>query len=406
MKLSRPIGTFFVLSAFSSIEHVHASSVKLETLTPTKINKPAFLFSYEDGKTHDLLVASFAPFGADSVMRLTDPGNPDPEKRKISVLTTAITWPNEVKTIPPELKLNGWVSVAGGFLVPGKNQGAITLLNVKSGEVVPLTKSGNFFYHRVEWHDMNNDGRLDIVTARANKPVFGQTSAEMLWLEQPASPLKDKWTEHIMIEGPDVFFRGADLDKDGKMDFIATEFFGKKLSLIQQDAKSGKWTREILDDTVGAAFDLSFADLNNDGKTDLLVTNHEGQASKASVFGYEIPNRLKDQWVRHTLLTNIPTTQRGMNQASPGEAVAFAPTKKLTHQKPWIAIGGDGSQKLWLLEPSSEETSDWTYKVSTPIETKSTIGKIEVTDLDNDGNKEIHVPAYDDNLIYTIKIRD
>lgn len=406
MKLSRPIVTFFILSAFSSIEHVHASSVKLETLTPTKINKPAFLFSYEDEKSHDLLVASFAPFGADSVMRLTDPGNPDPEKRKISVLTTAITWPNEVKSIPPELRLNEWVSVAGGFLVPGKNHGAITLLNVKSGDIVPLTKAGNFFYHRVEWHDMNNDGRLDIVTARANKPVIGQTSAEMLWLEQPASPLKDKWTEHIMIEGPDVFFRGADLDKDGKMDFIATEFFGKKLTLIQQDMKTGKWTREILDETVGAAFDLSFADLNNDGKTDLLVTNHEGQASKASVFAYEIPNRLKDQWVRHTLLTNIPTTQRGMNQASPGEAVAFAPTTKLIHQKPWIAIGGDGSQKLWLLEPSSEESSDWTYKVSTPIETKSTIGKIEVTDLDNDGNKEIHVPAYDDNFIYTIKIRD
>ena len=406
MKLTGSFRALIAFSVIASFKQTQASSVQLDTLLPTKINKPAFLFSYNDGKSQDLLVASFAPFGTDSVMRLSNPNNEDPAKRIVSVLTTSITWPNEVKAIPNELNLNGWVSVAGGFLVPGKSQGAITLLNVKSGEIVEITQSRNFFYHRVEWHDMNHDGRLDIVTARANKPTFGSASTEMLWLEQPASPLKDKWIEHTMISGPDVYFRGADLDRDGKMDFVAAEFFGKKLTLIHQKPNSDEWTRDILDDTLGAAFDLSFADLNNDGKTDLLVTNHEGQASKASVFAYEIPDHMNEKWQRHTLLTNIPTTQRGMNQASPGEAIAFTPSKKLLHQKPWIAVAGDGSQKLWLLEPNSEVKSDWSYKSSTPLETKSTVGKIEITDLDQDGLKEIHIPAYDDNLIYTLKIRE
>lgn len=52
------------------------------------------------------------------------------------------------------------------------------------------TDKDGYFYHMVIWRDMNSDGRMDILTARVNKPVFGSSVGELLWLEQPpSSPL-------------------------------------------------------------------------------------------------------------------------------------------------------------------------------------------------------------------------
>ena len=51
---------------------------------------------------------------------------------------------------------------------------------------------------------MNNDGKLDMVTARAKKPIFGG-KGELLWLEQPSDgSVLQTWKEHILAEGPDV----------------------------------------------------------------------------------------------------------------------------------------------------------------------------------------------------------
>ena len=395
-----------LICALSLASSPTALALNLEVQKPTPIKKPGFLFAHEESDEKVLLVASFAPFSKDSIFRLENQGAENPAARSISLVTDAITWPNEIKALPSSLNAKGWVSVAGGFLVPGKGQGDISLLNLASGQVLKLTNSPNAFYHRVEWHDMNQDGRLDIVTARANKPMIGSTTSEMLWLEQPESLLSEGWKEHPMLKGPDVFFRGSDLDRDGNTDFLVTEFFGKTLSFVSQDLNTKEWKRKVIDNTIGSAFDLSFVDLNLDGRTDVLVTNHEKDAHKAAVFAYEIPSNLDSKWKRHTLLTNIPTTQKGIGQASPGEAIAFSPSKSLESSKPWIVIAGDGSQKLWLLEPKSQDPNDWNYSSSTPLETKSTIGRIEVTDFNHDGYREIHVPAYDADLIYTLKFRD
>ncbi len=398
------VQTFFAIPGLTLGSH--AFSLSLEIQKPTNINKPGFLFAHEDGNESVLLVTSFAPFSKDAIFEIKNQSAKNPAARSVSLITDAIMWPNEVKALPSSLGAKNWVTVAGGFLVPGKGQGNISLLNLESGKVVKITHTPNVFYHRVEWHDMNHDGRLDIVTARANKPVFGATTSEMLWLEQPESLFTGEWIEHSMIKGPDVFFRGSDLNHDGNVDFLAAEFFGKKLSFIHQDQNTKEWKKSIIDDTIGSAFDLSFVDLNLDGRTDVLLTNHEKDAAKAAVFAFEIPDNIENKWKRHTLLTQIPTSQGGIGQASPGEAIAFSPSKALESSKPWIAIAGDGSQKLWLLEPKNQDPSDWSYNATTPLETKSTIGRIEITDFNHDGYKEIHVPAYDVNLIYTLEFHE
>lgn len=68
--------------------------------------------------------------------------------------------------------------IPSGFLVPTKGSGALTVLDLNNGAAYPMTANndGEWFYHRVIWIDMDGDGLEDIVTCRAHKPFFGESS--------------------------------------------------------------------------------------------------------------------------------------------------------------------------------------------------------------------------------------
>jgi hypothetical protein len=365
--------------------------------------KPAFLEldKASEKAPYTLIISGFTMFGSDEVKVINNVGSKINDLRGVTLQTWTkdVTWPNETMRAPKEVFGSDFFTIAGGFLVPGKNNGYVHVFNSRTGEVVrKLTKKkGGYWYHQVTWEDMNNDGKLDIITARANKPMFGGGKGEIIWLEQPANPLTDDWKEHFIGKGPDVNFIYEDIDNDGKKEILATEFFGKKLSLWWLEGNT--WKSTVLDSKIGSGFDLELVDLNNDGKTDVLATNHE---SKGSVFAYEIPSNIRTgKWERHTLLTSIATKVRGPGQGSPGRAIAFHPYTKNTDEKPHIIIGGDGSKKAHLLSPDSEDTNDWSYTETIVMQAKKgVIGQVAVADVNNDGKADIFIPAYDANKIY------
>ena len=249
---------------------------------------------------------------------------------------------------------------------------------------------------------MNNDGKLDMVTARAKKPIFGASKGELLWLEQPSDgSVLQTWKEHILAEGPDVNFLVKDITGNGTVEIISTEFFAEKLSITYFNGSS--WEKKIIDSTIKRGFDLSFVDLNKDGKLDILATNHQHNDGSA-VYAYEMPkNPLTDEWKRHTLLGNIKTEKRGMNEAAPGSAYAFYPNLNDKTGKPWIAVAGDGSTKVHVLVPNKNDKNDWTYTEKVPLDTKGTVGQIAIGDIDGDNKVEIVVPAYDEHTIYVLR---
>lgn len=104
----------------------------------------------------------------------------------VSVALPNPTWPNTITPFPKGTfapNQEGFL-LGGGFLVPPKCLGSMNVvsLNETAPSESTLTKisadkggvlSGGWFYHEGQLLDMDGDGRLDVLAARAIKPIFG-----------------------------------------------------------------------------------------------------------------------------------------------------------------------------------------------------------------------------------------
>jgi hypothetical protein len=131
-------------------------------------------------------------------------------------LTSAITWPNDHTLIAPSsLAAYQGLLVAGGFLVPPKTVGGIWALPASANWTfgAPLKLSvdkgsaflDGWFYHRALQKDVDGDGFVDVLTARATKPLFGTPGGELVWLRQPSSgdplaPTQLPWQEATLYK--------------------------------------------------------------------------------------------------------------------------------------------------------------------------------------------------------------
>ena len=209
---------------------------------------------------------------------------------------------------------------------------------------ISTLKSG-YFYHAGEWIDINGDGRLDFLTARSNAQNGG---GQLVWFEHPVEGLnKLPWTEHVLTSGPDVMFDVQTKIKgyENSLVIFASEFFNKKLTVYEfglGGANAGKLVNSrIIDTQIDQAYSVKYLDINEDGKFELMVNNHETDNSKAGLFLYDVPADLFQGTFSKRVIAN------GFKNAfallipnmSPGFPYVIKPTPTSGNH---VLIAGDG----------------------------------------------------------------
>lgn len=168
------------------------------------------------------------------------------------------------------------------------------------------------YIHDVEVGDINGDGKLDVLVRHGKTVLYLQNSPDSwrekivdfgsgagdeegmaladidrdghldivlngYWLKGPADPVRDNWTKHIIDPGwpHKAKVAVADINGDGRPDVVLApaEQHGR-LSWYEapEDPINGKWIEHVIDDDVDYVHGLGVADMDLDGNVDVVIS--------------------------------------------------------------------------------------------------------------------------------------
>ncbi len=134
--------------------------------------------------------------------------------------------------------------------------------------------------------DVDRDGDLDWIAG--NSSYSGPGGGEIHWWEFEAP---DKWNRHLLGKGnTDVGGAAFDVNGDGWVDFVA----GTKLLLNSREPKTKPF--DVYEIGTIHSHDTEFADVNGDGKMDLIANSDKG-----GLLWYEIPPNPTNKRVAHLI---------------------------------------------------------------------------------------------------------
>lgn len=354
------------------------------------------------------------PFAPDQVGRIADILDVEPDEFDFTtdyekVTGPNTTWPNDARRVPDGvLPFEGLIVPQGFHAVPTAGRLSIIKLDdLKEYIVHESTLEPPFdfgagdidkprFFHKALFYDMDNDGLQDIVTVRSGfkiSPTSYPPFSELVYYKNPGKDLdpEKEWEEHVLYGGtpadpfgPDISLAMHDFEGDGSPQIVGTHYFTgddddgnpstppTKGKIVMYGAPlGGSWKDvgasnpprvKLIDDSNGFPFSVEIVDLNGDGKTEILATNHQPNCFpgiQGRVYALEQPasgDIFSDDWTVHVLSDGIlpqptPAGARGMRLA-PGHAFPFYPNKQQeSGNRPWILVSGDEAGKVWMMKP-------------------------------------------------------
>jgi FG-GAP-like repeat len=231
--------------------------------------------------------------------------------------------------------------------------------------------------------DLDRDGDLDfILGGRPSNP------SQLYWFEYQAP---DRWTRHLVGTNylSDVGLAALDVDGDGWTDLVCSGVWflnpGKPREL--------PFERIMFDEKAAGAHDILVADIDGDGKPDVVMMGDE-RTKLNSLCWYSIPPDPRQPWVRHFIGPSVH------GAITPGGVAD---------------LDGDGDLDIiradtWF-ENKDSKGREWVAHKNIPMGRKGPFGvcvRTAVADLDGDGKPEIIIADSDieDSKVAVLKNAD
>ncbi|MBM75634.1 MAG: hypothetical protein CMK59_09550 [Proteobacteria bacterium] len=225
--------------------------------------------------------------------------------------TYQIDWPNDSSLFDVNNDgLEDWVVGTGFIPMPNggiiwmegalDSNGALTF-DIPDYIETPWT---DHFYHKAYPGDFDNDGDMDFVTTNyknAQKDWLGNETEPGLAIlelfENNGVVGEASFTRHQIGERGGSLLTLHDVDEDGDMDAIIPQYFnGSSLIWMENPGTVGPaWTEHTINNTTGKGFDVELADMNGDGRLDVVYGNHNHQLASdpadqtMGIYWFEIP---------------------------------------------------------------------------------------------------------------------
>ena len=339
--------------------------------------------------------------------QLTTPITPE-------VVTNKIVWPNGI--VPADQLVSFSFLVPSGFLVPGKGNGNLYFISSNGPIALVPQEKTNWFYHGAAFKDMDGDGLIDIVTGRANVPLFGKPTSQLIWLKNPGgTTITGPWNSSLLMStsGPDIQLQFASIDS--LVVLFGNSFFSQKLQMLWSDSNT-YWNdtahlhvRHIDYQSLPYAYIQLNEDLNGDQRPDLLVTVND--ENNGSLVAYELPPAgkiLTGDFVKHVLASGFKPLTHAKGRGAPGQAAVVQFFSVNQRKKPILLLSGDDDGCVYLLEAlHDDDPTNWEYSSKIIYQSESsTIGQLSVEDVDNDGHLELFIPVYNTGQVLIYRLLD
>ncbi len=183
--------------------------------------------------------------------------------------------------------------------------------------ILPMTK-GRGSYIRVFFADFDGDGVPEVTAPNkgAQRPGpadFARSTAVSLYQVTGDPLVAGNWKETVL--GRYSVPQNAepiDLDGDGDLDIVVGSRGENRLLFFENLSDETLGFREHAIGITGAraaGFNLEYADLNRDGRLDIIG------AANGGLYWFEQPERIDDAWIAHFIGTFTPDSMTGLELA-------------------------------------------------------------------------------------------
>lgn len=170
---------------------------------------------------------------------------------------------------------------------------------LKNGAYLKHTVSPKSWGHGIGAGDVNNDGRNDILTPKG-------------WFEAPANPRAGDWKWRPDFNLDSVgFLHVLDVNGDKRNDIVTSMAHNYGVFWLEQGETIGAWTKRMIDDSWSQPHAMTMADLNGDGRPDLITGKRymahngrdPGEREPLGIYWYEFLWELGKpvEWVKHVV---------------------------------------------------------------------------------------------------------